>query len=88
MLYTVLSTSGWQGASWHIAARELTLAAARDKVERIASSDARDDGYITRIVRSAGKPCDRHDWCRTFSLGGRGPAHLIGRRVHAYEINS
>jgi hypothetical protein len=85
MTYTLLATSGWQGDGWRVIGRFTTLLAAREAREAAATPDPRSLGYITRIVRGEGRPCDRHECCDVFRLSGRGPGHLVGRNVHVRE---
>lgn len=85
MNYTVLSTSGWQGANWKVAGFCDSLKEARELQSKIQTSDARLDGYLTRVVRGWGKTCDKHSGlCVIFNLSHvkRGERHLRGI-VHA-----
>lgn len=80
--FTLISTSGWQGAGWSFIGEYDTLADAEAARDTIATSNAREDGYITRITTATLRGCMQHQYCYVARLSGTGPAHLVGRQVH------
>jgi hypothetical protein len=85
-VYTVISTSGWEGDGWKWRGEFDTRAEAEAREKEIVRHDAKSDGYITGII---GKTtiCEYHQACYIGDTSRLNvPRHLRNRRAHISDV--
>lgn len=81
-VYTVISTSGWQGDGWNWRGEFSTRKEAMEHAKSIQRHDAKFDGYITGVIGGT-KICPYHEFCYIGDTSRLSvPAHLRSRKAH------
>ena len=86
-VYTVISTSGWQGDGWNYCGEFYTRKEAMGQAKSIQKQDAKLNGYITGVIGGT-KVCPDHEFCFTGDTSRLSvPAHLRSRKAHINTSN-
>jgi hypothetical protein len=81
-VYTVISTSGWQGDGWSYCGEFYTRKAAMEQAKSIQKQDAKLNGYITGVIGGT-RVCPDHEFCCIGDTSRLSvPAHLRSRKAH------